>query len=119
MCFGGYSEASDGVWELLTHMSNSRLQSVGLARGRPGSDQELAVITGQLRRRLSLAVVRANTTCLIERMAMVGGGSTIAGRRRQQLRMEEERMRGEREAHWMARVTGSSLIRRGQFLLGW
>ena len=46
-----------------------------------------------------------------------GGGQCQAGRgRRRRDRLEEERGRWVRQANWMARVTGQSLVRKGQFL---
>ena len=55
LCFGGYGEASGGEWQLLDHMANARLAKQGLARGRPGSEKELGIITSSLRRRLILS----------------------------------------------------------------
>ena len=114
--FGGEGSASEGVWTLLGHMANSRLLKLGLARGSPGSQQELATITGELRQRLSLAVHKANQSMLLERIQMVGDGAELAGRRRKWDRLEEERGRWVRQTNWMARVTGQSLVRKGQFL---
>ena len=74
------------------------MRKVGLARGRAGSDQELAIITSQLRRRISAATIRANYTCLMERMAQVGEGAGRAENRRGWVRMEEEKKRRDREA---------------------
>ena len=91
------------------------LKNQGMAKGRPGSDQELAIITSQLRRRISSATVRANFTCLLERMAQVGEGAKRAGKRRSWERLEEERMRRDRQAQWLARVRGVGLVHRGQF----
>ena len=98
-------------------MANCRLMKLGLARGSPGSQQELATITGELRQRLSLAVHKANQTMLLERVQMVGDGAELAGRKRKWDRLEEERGRWVRQANWMARVTGQSLVRKGQFLV--
>ena len=117
LVFGGEGSASEGVWTLLGHMANSRLNKLGLARGSPGSQQELALITGQLRRRLSLAVHKANQTLLLERMRSVGDGAEMAGRRRVWDRLEEERGRWVRQADWLARVMGQSLVRTETSLL--
>ena len=48
---------------------------------------------------------------------MVGDGAELAGRKRKWDRLEEERGRWVRQANWMARVTGQSLVRKGQFLV--
>ena len=115
LCFGGYGEGSKQVHDLITALAETRLKTQGLRKGRPGSDQELAIITSQLRRRISAATVRANITCLLERMAQVGEGAKRAGERRDLVRVEEERMRKDRETQWLARVRGVGLIHRGRF----
>ena len=53
-----------------------QLLSSQYRRGRAGSDQELrAIITSQLRIRVSSATIIANYTLLLERMAQVGVGA--------------------------------------------
>ena len=115
LCFGGHSEGSEEVHNLIDILATARLKKVGLQRGRPGSDQELAIITSQLRRRISAATVRASFTLLLERMSQVGEGARRAEGRRGLERMEEERMRRDREAQWLARVRGVGLVHRGRF----
>ena len=115
LVFGAYGETSDGVKKLLEKLAESRLQSQGLRSGSPEANKELAMVTSYLRRRLSSAVMRANTKCLLERLVMVGEGQGQAGKRRQWARREEERARLDREAQWHERVTGKNLSRRGDF----
>ena len=67
---------------------------------------------GELRQRLSLVVHKANQSMLLERVQMVGDGAQLAGRRRKWDRLEEERGKWVRQANWMARVTGPSLVRK-------
>ena len=114
LCFGGYGEGSEEVHNLINTLANARLRKVGLARGRAGSDQELAIITSQLRRRISAATIRANYTCLMERMAQVGEWAGRAENRRGWVRMEEEKMRRDRERQ---RVRGVGLVHRGRFFV--
>jgi hypothetical protein len=66
------------VHNLIDTLATARLKNVGLARGRPGSDQELAIITSQLRRRICAATVRASFTLLLERMSQVEEGARRA-----------------------------------------
>ena len=115
LCFSGHSEGSAEVHNLIDILAMARLKKVGLQRGRPGSDQELAIITSQLRRRISAATIRANFTLLLERLSQVGEGARRAEGRRGLERMEEERMRRDREAQWLARVRGVGLVNRGRF----
>jgi hypothetical protein len=109
------SEGSEEVHNLSDTLATARLKKVGLQRGRPGSDQEPAIITSQLRRRISAATVRASFTLLLETMTQVGKGARRAESRRGLERMEEERMKRDREAQWLARVRGVGLVCRGRF----
>ena len=115
LVFGAYGECSDGVKSMLDSFGDSRLRTLGLAKGTPQALKELGQVTGYLRRRLSSAVIRANVRCLLERMLMVGEGVGQAGRRRQWARQEEEKARWEREGQWLVRLTGRNLARRGDF----
>ena len=74
---------------LINSLATAMLKKVGLTRGRPGSEQELAIITSQLRRRISAATARANFTLLLERMAQVGEEARRAENRRWLVSMEE------------------------------
>ena len=67
-----WGEGSEDLHNLLRNIALSRLSAIGLARGRPGSEEELAVIVGQVRRRLSVAAIRANSTCLLSRLSLIG-----------------------------------------------
>ena len=108
-------EGSEEVHNLISRLADAHLKKVGLQRGRAGSDQELAIITSQLRRRISSATIRANYTLLLERMAQVGSGAARAETRRDWVRAEEERMKRDREAQWLARVRGVGLVHKGRF----
>ena len=53
---------------------------------------------------------------LVSRMSQVGDQNVqLAAGRRRAWGMEEERARGEREAGWVAIVTGRDIVRRGRF----
>ena len=115
LCFGSHAEGSAEVHNLIDILAMARLKKVGLQRGRPGSDQELAIITSQLRRRISAATIRASFTLLLERLSQVGEGARRAKGRRGLERMEEERMRRDREAQWLDGLRGVGLVNRGRF----
>ena len=86
------------------------MTALGLARGRGGSDVEMGIIVGQIRRMLSTVSVRAQAQCLLTRMSSVGEGVGQAAKRRQWVAAEEERMRKERQAQWIGRVRGSGIV---------
>ena len=108
--FWAFCEASPGVWKLLDLMASKKLQTLGLKKGKSGGAAELSVITGQLKRHLSSAVMRANVIGLLDRRGKVGEGAGQANNRRQWIQAEEERLGWDRESQWLSRTTGRDLL---------
>ena len=115
LVFGGFGEASEGVHDLIGTLSLLRLAKEGRTAGREGSEGRLGVIKGDIRKWLSMATVRADTSCLLARVSQVGEGAGEAGKRRRWCRWEEERMKKGREAFWRAEISGRGIIQRGIF----
>ena len=90
---------------------------VGLARGRPGSDGELAVILGQVRRRISVTAVRVNVNCLLDKLKLVGPETKRALERRRWRWREEQTMQNNQQVVWLNRTRHHSIIHRGKFNL--
>ncbi|MCP4295290.1 MAG: hypothetical protein GY786_06765 [Proteobacteria bacterium] len=63
-----------------------------------------SVVVGQIRCCLSVLVVRASATCLLDRLHQVGRGVAGANSRREASRWQEEAMRADRDSVWSARV---------------
>jgi hypothetical protein len=63
---------------------------------KPGSDQELAIITSQLRRRISSATIKVNYALLLERIAQIAVevGAERTETRRKLVRAEDEQGQG-------------------------
>ena len=114
---GAFGEGSQDLHELVQKLAESKVNAMGLRRGREGLEEEIGVVVGQIRRSLSTTSVRAQAQCLLSRMNCVGPGYTQAAKRRRWAVNEEERMRRERQAQWVGRVRGSNIVRRGQFML--
>ena len=112
---GAFGEGSDDLHNLVQILAETRIRTLGMARGTPGTEEEQGVIVGQIRRRLSVVSVRAQAECLMSRMSHIGEGANGADKRRQWIRREEDIMRKERTAQWLGRVRGSRLVRKGQF----
>ena len=98
---------------MVTHPLHSKVNAMGLARGREGSEQERATILAGLRRNLSMAAAKSNSACLLDRVSRVGEEHRQAPKRRAWAKGEEERMQEERRAYWHAHVRGK--VRRGEF----
>ena len=80
-------------------------------------EAEIAMLTGQVRRLLSLEGVRSQARCLLDRLRGLGAGAAAALRRRQWAEQEEQRLGRERQAHLLSLAQGHNALRRGQFLL--
>merc|ERR1712082_63886 len=101
---GAFGEGSEDLHELVHTMARSRLRVQGLAEGREGSEAELGVITGQVRRTLSTASVQAQSLCLLSRLDKMGEGQRAAVKRRQYAKRVEDQMKAERAAQWLAQI---------------
>ena len=115
LCFGAWGEANEGVHQLVQSLAESRIAFLGLQRGRPGSDEELGLCVGQIRRRLSMAAVKAQVDCLLGKLHQVGPGNKVLAKRRVWAITEDQRMTRERGAQWLRRVEGVHTIRKGFF----
>ena len=79
---GTFQEGSKDLHALLETVADSKLRAKGLARGREGTDMERAIILSEFRRELSVTAAKANSACLIGRVARVGEGHRLAAKRR-------------------------------------
>ena len=113
LCFGAWGDASEGVHQLAQTIAESRLKYQGLQLGRPGSDLELGVLVGQVRRRLSMTVIKAQVDCLLAKIHQVGPGNTQLARKREWAVQEDLRMSRERGAQWVRQVEGVYTLRKG------
>ena len=92
-------------------------QELAYARGEAEEKPYLSVETGYIRRRISVAAVSCFGQRLVSRMSQVGDQNLqLAAGRRRAWGMEEERARGEREASWLAKVTGRDIVRIYMFI---
>ena len=66
------------------------MRAKGLARGREGTERGRAVIISDFRRELSVTGAKAQSACLIGRVARVGERHRLAVRRRAWVRREDE-----------------------------
>ena len=62
-----------------------------------------------------MAIIKANVSCLLERLVQVEERVGQGGKRRLWARQEEERARVDRESQWLSRITGDRLINTGSF----
>ena len=114
---GSFQEGSRDLHALLEWMTDAKMRSIGLARGWEGSDHERSMILLNLRRELSTAAAKANSRCLISRVAKIGNGHRQAAKRRVWARREEEKRIEEAKCHWLANIRGRGIFRElGEFI---
>ena len=75
-------------------------------RGRMEEDGAIAILTGQIRRKLSLTATRENARCLLKRVDRLGKGSGAAEGRRRRSGQEGWRMARKQRAHWLGGQRG-------------
>ena len=115
LVMGTFQEGSKDLHSLLEALADSKLRAKGLARGREGTERERSIIISNFRRELSVVGAKANSSCLLGRVARVGEGHRLAAKRRAGMRQEEERREDAAKAHWEANVRGMGVFRgRGQ-----
>ena len=114
---GAWQEGSKDLHTLLNILADTKVKKNGLARGIIGTDEEKAIHLSQFRRKLSLVAAKAQSACLIGKLAKVGVEFRQAAKRREWVRREEERLKEERRSFWQANVCELGLARRGQFVI--
>ena len=116
---GAFAEGSEDLHGLIQAMAESRVASQDLMSRQAvlKSGGDLGVVVGQLRRWLSVAAVRANYTCLLSRLSLMGPEAKQAANRRQWQKREERLMRREKEAQWNRKTRGHGIMRRGEFII--
>ena len=105
---GPWGDLSPDLHKLLLRFAESRVAAMSRAQGWEAGPGQLGKVMGEIRRALSVTVVRANAICLLERLSQLGPGARAAAKRRQGALLLEERRRQEREAFEMARQARGS-----------
>ena len=98
---------------LLKTFAESRVAALSRSQGWEAGPGKLGKVMGDIRRALSVTIVRANAMCLLERLSQLGPGAGAAAKRRQVAVRLEERRRQDRQAFdlaWQAR--GASMVGR-------
>ena len=74
---------------------------------------ELALIVGQIRRRLSVTAVKAQVGCLLGRLHQVGPGNKQLAKKREWAVRQDEKMKRERHSQWIRKIEGVNTLRKG------
>ena len=110
---GPWGDLSPDFHQLLKLFAESRVAAMGRAQGREAGEGMLGKVMGEIRRSFSVAIVRSQALCLLDRLSHLGPGARAAAQRRQQTLGLEERRRRERQAFALANM-GRGLSRVGR-----
>ena len=101
---GPWGDLSEDFHILLGTFAKNRAEAEARSKGRGGgpSAGDLGKCMGQIRRAMSVQVVRSQSLCLLERIAQLGSGAKAAGDRRRAVQRLEEVRRRQEEAYQMA-----------------
>ena len=114
---GPWGEASKDLHIPVQVLAQSKVAVVSKQRGWEGSDKELGMYTSQIRKYLSVAFTKAQSLCLLNRLAHFGEGVKAAAARRDLAKRLEEGRRRDRQAHFLAHMSGKGLSREGQIFV--
>ena len=99
---GPWGDLSEDFHLLIGHLAQKRVESKARSRGSSGQGVELSIAIGEIRRALSVKIVRNQALCLLERLAHLRPGARAAGERRRVVEGLEERRRKEAQAYGLA-----------------
>ena len=85
---GPWGDLSRDFRVLLRTLAEKRVESSSRAEGRFSSGGELGKVMGDIRRALSVEIVRGQALCLLDRLSHLGPGAKRAGERRELEREE-------------------------------
>ena len=74
--------------------------------GRHISASERGLILHQMRRCLSVTIIRAQSSCLLSRLGHFSPGAKDAAKRRASSKLKEEAIAQDRRAHFQAHIRG-------------
>ena len=111
---GPWGECSKDIHSLVKVIGETKAASRARARGRQTSDRELGALIAQTRKFLSVAFIRAQGLCLINRLGFLGEGARAAAGRRDMAQRNEAQRQRDLQAHYQAHVRGRGLSRVGQ-----
>ena len=103
---GQYGEVSQHFHDLLAKLSKAKASHIGQMEGRHLSESERGLLLHQMRRRLSVTIIRAQSSCLLSRLGHFSPGAKEAAKRRALSKRSEEINSQDRRAHFFAHIRG-------------
>ena len=101
---GPWGDLSEDFHVLLGAFAKSRAEAEARSKGRAGGagPGDLGKVMGEVRRAMSVQVIRGQALCLLERLSQLGPGARAAGERRKVVQRIEEVRRRQAQAYHLA-----------------
>ena len=101
---GPWADVSQDLHGLLRTFAEQRVEALARLAGRDSFsvEGELGKAMGEVRRALSIVIVRSNALCLLERLTQLGPGARRAGERRRAVQALEARRQQQAQAYNIA-----------------
>ena len=106
---GQYGEVSQHTHDLLAKLTKTKAEHIAQVEGRHLSNSERGLLLHQMRRRLSVSIIRAQSSCLLSRLGHFTPGAREAAKRRAFSKQREEANSQDRRAHFLAHIRGRRL----------
>ena len=110
---GQLGEGSQDLHKLLQVFATEKADEISRSSGRPLSANERGLLLQQLRRRLSVCAIRAQSACLLSRLGHYRPAAQAAAKRRETEIQRHELSNRDLRSHWLATVRGRGLQRIG------
>ena len=109
---GPWGDLSQDFHLLLKTFAEKRVEGLARGRGVESGAGELGKVMGEVRRAMSVEVVRSNALCLLERLAYLGPGVRAASERRKVVQKLEEKRRRQVQSYNLAHCILSFMIKK-------
>ena len=106
---GQFGDVSEDFHDLLNRLVTAKSAHIAQLEGRPVSDSERGILLHQLRRRISVAIIIGQSSCLLTRLRHIEPGAQKAAKRRAVAKHREEIVIKDRQAHFEALIRGRRL----------
>ena len=115
---GQYGEISQDFHDLLNQLASAKAKHISLLEGRPFSVSEQGHLLHDLRRRLSVSIITAQSRCLLSRLNHMAPIAKEAAKKRAYTKYRQELEEKDRLFHFEAFIQGSRLFHFEAFVKG-
>ena len=109
---GQYGEVSQHFHDLLEKTVTSKSNHITQVEGCHLSDSERGLLLHQMRRRLSISIIRSQSSCLLSRLGRISPGAKDAAKCRAVAKQRAESNLQDQKAHFQAHIRGRRIHER-------